>query len=154
MVEAWEADGMGGMECELMEWEAVGGGGGGGMGLTNGAAFNILTVNVGRRASSNPQLGPLPPLSVHYDPSNVPNFYTPRPFTLEMSMMVWTINGRVYEMKEVAEDEMVTLTRPWPGNGSTIHPSHTPCISTISSSRWSSGRLPPTRPATIPPSRA
>ncbi len=112
-------DGMGG---------GGGGGGGGGMGLANGAAFNILTVNVGRRASASPQLGPLPPLSIHYDPSNVPNFNSPRPFTLEMSMMVWTINGRVFEMEGVADDEMVylddTMAWEWINNSPIPHPMH------------------------------
>ena len=116
------------------------GGGGGGMGgggcncgssLANGAAFNILTVNVGRKASVKPVLGPLPALSVRYDASNVPNIATPRPFTLEMQHMVWTINGRVYnmtDMTEVAEDEMVWLgdteAWEWINNSPIPHPMH------------------------------
>ena len=107
-----------------------GGGGGGGMGggLPMGAAFDILTVNVGRRASVKPQLGPLPPLSVHYDASNVPNYTSPRPFALDMSQMVWTINGRVFEMMAVAEDEMVmldeTMAWEWINNSPIPHPMH------------------------------
>jgi FtsP/CotA-like multicopper oxidase with cupredoxin domain len=112
-----------------------GGMGGGGMGgdgmgstLPMGAAFNILAVNVSRKASVKPVLGSLPPLSVHYDASNVPNFSTPRPFTLEMSQMVWTINGRVYEMMDVAEDEMVyrdeTMAWEWINNSPIPHPMH------------------------------
>ena len=117
-----------------------GGGGGGGMGgggccggmgsgLAMGAAFNILTINVGRKASSKPALGPLPPLSVRYDAGNVPNFATPRPFTLEMGqMMTWTINHRVFEMMEVAEDEMVWLgdteAWEWINNSPIPHPMH------------------------------
>jgi FtsP/CotA-like multicopper oxidase with cupredoxin domain len=107
-----------------------GGGGGGGMGtsLPMGSAFDILTVNVGRRASTKPVLGPLPPLSVRYDAGNVPNIATPRPFTLEMRQMVWTINGRVFEMMEVAEDEMVhcheTMAWEWINNSPIPHPMH------------------------------
>ncbi len=107
-----------------------GGGGGGGMGsgLAMGAAFDILTVNVGRKATANPVLGPLPPLSVRYDASNVPNYASPRPFTLEMQHMVWTINGRVYEMEAVAEDEMVyldeTMAWEWINNSPIPHPMH------------------------------
>jgi len=108
-----------------------GGMGGGGMGssLANGAAFNILTVNVGRKATVKPALGLLPPLSVRYDASNVPNYATPRPFTLEMGrMMTWTINGRVFEMMEVAEDEMVycdeTMAWEWINNSPIPHPMH------------------------------
>jgi len=123
--------GMGGMSTDGMGGGGGGGGGGGcncGGGLSNGAAFNILTVNVARRASSNPQLGPLPPLPVNFDASNVPNFTTPRPFTLEMSHMVWTINGRVYEMTEIADDEMVDLDEiiawEWINNSPIPHPMH------------------------------
>jgi FtsP/CotA-like multicopper oxidase with cupredoxin domain len=104
------------------------GGGGGGSGMSNGAAFDILTVNVGRKSTSIPVLGPLPPLSVVYNASNVPNFATPRPFTLEMSQMVWTINGRVFEMMAVAEDEMVyageTMAWEWINNSPIPHPMH------------------------------
>ncbi|MBI4790379.1 MAG: multicopper oxidase family protein [Chloroflexi bacterium] len=114
----------------------MGGMGGGGMGggsmgssLANGAAFNILTVNVGRKATSNPVLGPLPALSVRYNAGNVPNYATPRPFTLEMQQrMTWTINGRVYEMTAVADDEMVyrdeTMAWEWINNSSIPHPMH------------------------------
>ncbi|HEU0295470.1 MAG TPA: multicopper oxidase family protein [Anaerolineales bacterium] len=107
-----------------------GGGGGGGMGsgLPMGSAFDILTVNVGRRASTKPILGPLAPLSVIYNASNVPNYSSPRPFTLDMSMMTWTINGRVFEMMEVAEDEMVqvheTMAWEWINNSPIPHPMH------------------------------
>jgi FtsP/CotA-like multicopper oxidase with cupredoxin domain len=105
-----------------------GGGGGMGSGLPMGAAFDILTVNVGRKAVTKPALGPLPPLSVSYNASNVPNYHAPRPFTLDMYQMVWTINGRVFEMMEVAEDEMVNLHEvmawEWVNNSPIPHPMH------------------------------
>ena len=98
------------------------------MGVPNGTAFDLLTVNVSRRTSVHPQLGPLPMFMMHFDPSNVPNFYDPRPFTLDVSMMVWTINGRVFEMMEVAEDEMVdldeTMAWEWINNSPIPHPMH------------------------------
>jgi len=113
------------------------GGGGGGMGgggmmgssLANGAAFNILTVNVGRKTTAKPILGTLPALTLHYDASNVSNFATPVPFTLAMQqMMTWTINGRVYEEMAVAEDEMVYRDVPiaweWINNSPIPHPMH------------------------------
>jgi FtsP/CotA-like multicopper oxidase with cupredoxin domain len=131
---------MGGMGGGGMGGGGMGGGGmgGGGMGgggmmssLANGAAFNILTINVGRKASVKPVLGKLPPLSIVYDANNVPNFANPRPFTLEMSQMVWTINHRVYnmvDMMEVAEDEMVwmdeTMAWEWINNSPIPHPMH------------------------------
>ncbi len=105
-----------------------GGMGGGGSSLPMGTAFDILTVNVGRKSTTNPVLGPLPALSVRYDASNVPNYDMPRPFTLEMRQMVWTINGRVYEMEAVAEDEMVycgeTMAWEWINNSPIPHPMH------------------------------
>jgi FtsP/CotA-like multicopper oxidase with cupredoxin domain len=110
-----------------------GGGGGGGMGgcggsLPMGSAFDILTVNVGRRATVQPKLGSLMPLMMKFDATNVPNFASPRRFTLDMAMMVWTINGRVYEMMAVAEDEMVHLHATeaweWVNNTPIPHPMH------------------------------
>jgi FtsP/CotA-like multicopper oxidase with cupredoxin domain len=99
-----------------------------GSSLANGAAFNILTVNVGKKATATPVLGPLPALSVRYNASNVPNYATPRPFTLEMQHMTWTINGRVYEMTAVADDEMVnlgdTMAWEWINNSPIPHPMH------------------------------
>ena len=124
--------GMGGMGGGGMGGGGMGGGGGGGGGmgssLANGAAFNILTVNVGKKTTATPVLGPLPALSVRYNASNVPNYATPRPFTLEMQHMTWTINGRVYEMTAVADDEMVnlgdTMAWEWINNSPIPHPMH------------------------------
>jgi FtsP/CotA-like multicopper oxidase with cupredoxin domain len=98
-------------------------------GLPMGSAFDILKVNVGRKASVKPVLGPLPALSERFDAGNVPNFYSPRPFTLDMGqMMTWTINGRVFEMMEVAEDEMVhcheKMAWEWINNSPIPHPMH------------------------------
>jgi FtsP/CotA-like multicopper oxidase with cupredoxin domain len=109
-----------------------GGGGGGGMmgGLANGTAFNILTVNVSRKAASAPVLGPLPAISESYDSMNVMNFDSPVPFQLDMRMMVWTINGRVFEMdmSTIADDEMVYKDVPiaweWYNNSPIPHPMH------------------------------
>jgi FtsP/CotA-like multicopper oxidase with cupredoxin domain len=65
---------------------------------------------------------------VQYNASNVPNFATPRTFTLDMQQMVWTINGRVYEMMEVADDEKVWLgdteAWEWVNNTPIPHPMH------------------------------
>ena len=100
-----------------------------GSSLANGAAFNILTVNVGKKATTKPVLGPLPPLTLRYDASNVSNFATPVPFILAMQqMMTWTINGRVYDPMAVAEDEMVYRDVPiaweWINNSPIPHPMH------------------------------
>jgi FtsP/CotA-like multicopper oxidase with cupredoxin domain len=37
------------------------------------------------------------------------NFYSPRQFYLTMRHMLWSINGRVFEMEGVADDEIVQL---------------------------------------------
>ncbi len=104
-----------------------------GMGMmaggTNGVAFDILTVNVGKEATAKPVLGPLPALSTLYNASNVPNYSSPRPFVLSMQhMMNWTINGRVFEMESVAEDEKVnreeTMAWEWINNSPIPHPMH------------------------------
>ena len=128
---SFDAGGMGGMGGGGMGGGGMGGMGGGGMGssLANGAAFNILTVNVAKKAATKPVLGPLPGLSVKYDAGNVPNYDSPRPFTLEMGrMMTWTINGRVYEPTAIADDEMVyrdeTMAWEWINNSSIPHPMH------------------------------
>ncbi len=100
-----------------------------GVGGTNGLAFDILKVNVGKQATTKPVLGPLPALSTRYDASNVPNYGSPRPFVLSMQhMMNWTINGRVFEMETVAEDEKVnrdeTMAWEWINNSPIPHPMH------------------------------
>ncbi|RPJ27712.1 MAG: twin-arginine translocation signal domain-containing protein [Chloroflexi bacterium] len=106
---------------------------GGGMrgmgGIANGTAFDVLTVNVSQKATIKPVLGPLPALSVRYDANNVPDYNTPRPFVISMGrMMTWTINGRVFEMEAVAEDEKVlrdeVTTWEWVNNSPIPHPMH------------------------------
>jgi len=97
--------------------------------IANGAAFDILTVKVGNKATTSPALGPLPPLSVQYEASNVPNFTSPHAFTLSMGhMMSWTINGRVFEETAVAEDEKLNSDEPlaweWINNSPIPHPMH------------------------------
>ena len=97
-----------------------------GSALANGASFDILAVAVGNQTTAKPKLGPLPALSVRYDKSNVGNFNSPRPFNLAMGhMMTWTINGRVYEMMEVAEDEKVNAgeVMAWEWVNNSPHPS-------------------------------
>lgn len=103
----------------------MGGGGMMGSSLANGAAFDILTVNVGRNAATHPVLGPLPAFQMPYQTSQFPN---PVPFTLDMQRMTWTINGRVYEEMVVAPDEMVNLGVPisweWINQSPIPHPMH------------------------------
>lgn len=115
---------------QSLAFQAGGGMGMRGMGGTaNGAAFDILTVNVARKATTRPVLGSLPALTARYDASNVPNYNAPRPFVISMGhMMTWLINGRVFEMESVAEDEKVnrdeTIAWEWINNSSIPHPMH------------------------------
>ncbi|MGE5223388.1 MAG: multicopper oxidase domain-containing protein, partial [Omnitrophica WOR_2 bacterium] len=82
-----------------------------------------------RKATASPVLGTsFPSLSVRYNSGNVPNFNNPRPFTLAMQQMTWTINGRVYDPDAVADDEMVFLNDvmawEWVNNSPIPHPMH------------------------------
>jgi FtsP/CotA-like multicopper oxidase with cupredoxin domain len=127
--QSYDPSGMGGMGGG--GGMSGGGMGGGGMGtsLANGAAFNILTINVGAKATSKPILGQLPPMTTQFNAGNVSNFQTPAPFTLAMQqMMTWTINGRVYDPIAVAPDEMVYRDIPiaweWINSSPIPHPMH------------------------------
>jgi FtsP/CotA-like multicopper oxidase with cupredoxin domain len=124
--------GMGGMGGMM----GMGRMGAGGMGMggqsssfTTDAGFDVLTINVGKTATIKPALGSLPALGVRFDASNVPNFDSPRSILLSMGhMMTWTINGRVFEMEAVADDEIVmngeTIAWEWVNYSPIPHPMH------------------------------
>jgi len=121
--------GMGGMGMGGM---GMGGMGMGGMGMGMmgvGTGFNVLTVNVGKKATVKPVLGPLPALSEKFDANNVPNYASPYPFTLAMQhMMTWTINGRVFDGMSVGEDEKFNMGEnmawEWINYSPIPHPMH------------------------------
>ena len=74
----------------------------------NGAAFDVLTVRVDRQEQDDAVLPktlvPVPAA----DASQAINAAQPRPFVIAMSAgMMWTINGRTYEMGKVGADERV-----------------------------------------------
>jgi blue copper oxidase len=76
--------------------------------LPNGAAFDVLTVRVERQEQDDAVLPktlvPLPAA----DASQASNAAQPRPFVVAMTApMLWTINGRIYEMDNVGDDERV-----------------------------------------------
>ena len=89
-------------------------GGGRGGGLPNGAPFRICSFDVG---GAGDQL----PLPVRFEPlawrpeREVVNRGRPRRIDVSMSMMRWQLNGRSFEMTEVAADERVKLgsTEDW-----------------------------------------
>lgn len=141
----WQAMSMGGMMgggmmgSGMMSGGMMGGGMMGGMGMmnegmmggmANGAAFDILKINVDQKVTANPVLGPLPAIKNRFTASNVANFAAPVPFVLAVAgMMNWTINGRVYEETGMPEaDEIVKLNVPiaweWVNNSPIAHPMH------------------------------
>jgi FtsP/CotA-like multicopper oxidase with cupredoxin domain len=77
--------------------------------LPNGAAFSVFKVNVTQPVKTKyrlpdilSEIGPL-------QQDEVVNFYNPRQFYLTMRHRQWTINGRIFQMEEVTDDEIVQL---------------------------------------------
>lgn len=104
---AGSAAGMGGM---------MGGGMGGMMGngsisnaIPDGALFSVLTVRVGQGAATPGQLPARLAALERLNERDSVNADRPRRWRLGMSRMTWTINGRTFEMEEVARDEIVKL---------------------------------------------
>lgn len=85
----------------------------GGMGqnqnLPNGAGYSIFNIKVTQRVEKNQ---PLPEKLSEISPfqqDEAVNFLNPRQFFITMRHMQWSINGRVFQMEEVADDEIVQL---------------------------------------------
>ncbi len=120
--------GMGGMGGGGMGGGGCNCGGGGSSAPANGAAFNILTVNVGRSVAKKPVLGPFTAYQLPFNAGNVSNFNNPVPFVLAMQHMTWTINGLVYDPMAVADNEMVYRGVPiaweWVNSSPIPHPMH------------------------------
>ena len=83
--------------------------GGGGYALPNGAGFPIFRVKVNRRAQTNSALPQRLSTIKRYDPTDAVNRENPKRFHLVMRHMAWTINGRTFRMKDVADEERVAL---------------------------------------------
>lgn len=118
------------------ETGTMGGGmmGGGMMGdaaLPDGSGFEVLRVRVDRPSSERPALPErLSELGFRRVEEAV-NRRKPRGFTLSMRRMTWMLNGRTFEMEDVARDEVVRLgdTEVWEfinqGQGmAMLHPMH------------------------------
>src|SRR5258708_4826122 len=77
--------------------------------LPSGAAFDVFRIRVDRRDGSSARLperlSALPPPKEE----ETVNFGSPRRFHLTMGMMRWEINGRIFDMDGVADDEIVKL---------------------------------------------
>ena len=88
---------------------------GGGGGLANGAEFSVLKVKMEKSAAVAGKLPERLASIEALNPSEAGNFKTPRVFSVTAGRMQWGLNGRVFEMEEVADDEIVKLgtTEVW-----------------------------------------
>ena len=85
----------------------------GGMGqnqnLPNGAGFSVFNIKVTKRVEKKQTLpGELSKINPPQQ-DEAANFLHPRQFYLTMRHMQWSINGRVFQMEDVADDEIVQL---------------------------------------------
>jgi FtsP/CotA-like multicopper oxidase with cupredoxin domain len=88
---------------------------GGGRALPNGAPFPVLRVRVAREERETRTLPAVLAALPRYRLGDAVNGRAPRRFALTMRNMTWLINGRSFEMEEVAPDETVKLntTEAW-----------------------------------------
>ena len=76
----------------------------------DGVAFPVLTVDVTREESLSLALPEQLTTITPHDEAQAINRRAPREFALSMGMgMIWTLNGRTFEMESVARDEVVKL---------------------------------------------
>ena len=77
--------------------------------LPNGAGFSVFKIKVTKHVIKQQtlpdELSEIEPLQQN----DAVNFYNPRQFYLTMRHMQWSINGRVFQMEDVADDEIVQL---------------------------------------------
>jgi FtsP/CotA-like multicopper oxidase with cupredoxin domain len=88
---------------------------GGGGGLPNGAELTVLKVKVGKGAAVAEKLPAQLAVIAALNPKLASNYEDPRTFRVTAGRMQWGLNGRVFEMEEVAADEIVKLgsTEVW-----------------------------------------
>ncbi|MGE5256450.1 MAG: multicopper oxidase family protein [Hyphomicrobiales bacterium] len=77
--------------------------------LPNGSEFPVFGIKVERRVKDSQPLPEKLSFVARDNPRNAINFYSPRRFQLSMGHMQWTINGRTFQMDDVADDEIVRL---------------------------------------------
>jgi FtsP/CotA-like multicopper oxidase with cupredoxin domain len=77
--------------------------------LPNGADFPVMTVRIDRRETETITLPERLSGISRYNPADAVNSNNPRTFHMLMRHMTWTINGRLFEMTNVANDEIVRL---------------------------------------------
>ncbi len=78
--------------------------------LPNGAEFTVLQIKVDRQINDPVSLPERLSTIQRYRLDDTINRQNPRAFSIAMQqMMTWTLNGRVFEMDGVANDEVVKL---------------------------------------------
>jgi FtsP/CotA-like multicopper oxidase with cupredoxin domain len=96
----------------MMGGGMMGGGmmGGNNAALPHGAEFTVLRIKVDREIKDTVPLPERLSTIQRYRLEDAINRQSPRTFGVSMQqMMTWTINGRVFEMEGVANDEIVKL---------------------------------------------
>ncbi len=83
--------------------------GGGGATLANGAAFPIMSFRIRRRVADNFVLPQTLSAITRYRLEDAVNAANPRAFPISFQMGMWMLNGRMFEMNEVAANEIVAL---------------------------------------------
>ncbi len=81
----------------------------GGDNLPNGAPFSVLKIDVTREEIETRKLPEKLSLIERYHLQDADNFHNPRQFSFFMRHMRGLINGRTFQMQEVAGDERVRL---------------------------------------------
>ena len=77
--------------------------------LPSGARFSVFKIKVTKHVKKS---RPLPEKLSEIGPlrqDKAVNLFSPRQFYLMMRHMQWTINGRIFQMEDVADDEIVRL---------------------------------------------
>ncbi|CAB5139349.1 Multicopper oxidase [Olavius algarvensis associated proteobacterium Delta 3] len=77
--------------------------------LPNGAGFPIFNINVTKPVKNHLTLPDKLSDIESIQQDEAVNFFRPRQFFLTMRHMQWSINGREFQMEEVADDEIVEL---------------------------------------------
>jgi len=77
--------------------------------LADGSEFTVMRVRVERQSEEKQALPARLSTIPRYQLEDAVNREKPRAFTITMQQMLWTINGRTFEMESVADDEEVRL---------------------------------------------
>lgn len=77
--------------------------------LPNGAGLSIQKIKVNRKEKAEFSVPQRLSHIERYNAKDAVNFENPRTFRLSLEEMIWKINGRTFEMEEVADEEVVQL---------------------------------------------